>query len=150
MVRGEDLAMDGDSVDVRRWSKVALRTLTAQGVTLGHLDILFVGEDEMARLNRIHMGQSGPTDVLSFPLDEAKDHGDVPLHLGDVVICPAMARGQMLDHAGTEEAEFALLTIHGVLHILGHDHAEDEDALIMQRAERQMLAALGFSHPIAE
>ncbi len=147
-----------------RWVELAARTLTGEGVSAGRLDLIFVDSEEMAALNEAHMGQPGPTDVLSFPLDgwadddtggvaegadpeppEAQDRP--PLHLGDVVVCPEVATGQAAGHCGTVEAELALLVIHGVLHVLGHDHAEPEETAVMRDRERHHLAGLGLGHP---
>jgi probable rRNA maturation factor len=110
----------------------------------------------MAELNQQALGKSGPTDVLSFPLDSGDDvwdllpdEGDEPLPilLGDVVLCPPVARRQAPEHAGTVEAELTLLVIHGVLHVLGHDHAEADEAERMRDRERHHLARYGFDHP---
>lgn len=140
-------------VDLDRWQTLAGDVLRAEGVRgLAELALLFVGETEMAELNEEHMGVVGPTDVLAFPIDAAEaeivlmgqppsrgpdrapaDPGDMPLLLGDVVICPAVAVRQAPTHAGTVEDEFALLVVHGLLHVLGHDH-EDEAALAVMRA----------------
>jgi probable rRNA maturation factor len=59
--------------------------------------------------------------------------------LGDVVVCPAVAARQAPEHAGTTDAELALLVVHGVLHLLNYDHAEDDEAAVMQRRERELL-----------
>lgn len=136
-------------------------TMLGEGVDRGRLDLVVVDPDEMARLNLDHMGHEGPTDVLSFPLDAEEalqrsgDHcpdlgpaaSEPPLHLGDIVVCPQVARDQAPGHCGTEEAELALLVIHGVLHVLGHDHGEPGETARMQSRERHHLAALGFEHP---
>lgn len=152
---------DDEAVDLASLGQIALNTLQRQGVTNGQIDLILIDRDEMASLNHAHMGQDGPTDVLSFPLDlplseaalsdaalseAARGHG--PVHLGDIVISPVVARAQAATHAGTNEAEFALLTIHGVLHILGHDHAELDETLVMQALERDVMASLGFEHPV--
>ena len=79
--------------------------------------------DEIAALNVEHLGKAGPTDVLSFPLDDDEPQPGVPVLLGDVVVCPAVAADQALSHAGTLDDELALLVVHGVLHVLGHMHA---------------------------
>ena len=92
----------------------------------------------MAELNREHMGHEGPTDVLSFPIDGAGAGPDGLL--GDVVVCPAVARRNAPDHAGTYDDELALLVVHGVLHVLGHDHAEADDAEVMRAREGDLLA----------
>lgn len=135
-------------------TELARATLTAEGVGTGRLDLVVVDPDEIAELNVEHMGHEGPTDVLSFPLDADEvlaglvGAGGPPPHLGDVILCPEVARRQAPQHCGTEEAELALLVIHGVLHVLGHDHAEPEETLAMQARERVHLASLGHPHPV--
>lgn len=152
-------------VDADRWARLAADALAARGVDRGELVLTFVDEAAIAQLNAEHMGADGPTDVLSFPLDG--DDGpappaapgslaaQVPLLLGDVVICPAVAARNAAAHAagaaephpghpthdGTLDAEVALLVVHGVLHLLGHDHADPAEAAEMQAAERHVLAA---------
>jgi probable rRNA maturation factor len=121
-----------EPVDVDRWAGLATAVLTDEGVA-GELNLLFVDETAMAVLNQDHLGHEGPTDVLSFPID-GPDAGPDGL-LGDVVVCPAVARRNAPDHAGTYDDELALLVVHGVLHVLGHDHAEDDEAEVMRAAE---------------
>jgi probable rRNA maturation factor len=123
---------DTEPVDVDRWSALATAVLVDEDVE-GELNLLFVDEAAMAGLNRAHMGHEGPTDVLSFPID-GPDAGPDGL-LGDVVVCPAVARRNAPEHAGTYEDELALLVVHGVLHVLGHDHAEDGEAATMRARE---------------
>jgi len=84
------------------------------------------------------MGVDGPTDVLSFPMDDDPTVG-VPTLLGDVVVSPAIASAQYADHAGTIEDELALLVVHGILHVLGHDHAEPGETAIMRACEVDLL-----------
>jgi probable rRNA maturation factor len=95
--------------------------LTAEGRADAELSLSFVDEDEMADLHVRYMGEPGPTDVLSFPLDE---DGLV----GDVVVCPAVAARANPDDP---EGELRLLVAHGVLHLLGYDHEEDEERAAM-------------------
>ena len=156
-VVGHDETADG--FEVERWSALAARTLADEGVERGRLDLIFVDPADMHELNREHMGVDRPTDVLAFPLDGA-DHdsgaeggsasGDpsAPVHLGDVVVCPTVAREQAADHCGAYEPELSLLVIHGVLHVLGHDHAEPEETARMQGRERHHLERLGYAHPV--
>ena len=94
-------------------------------------------------LNVEHMGGTGPTDVLSFPLDAAEDSvvGPGPRLLGDVVVCPAVAADQAPTHAGTLDDELALLIVHGILHVLGWDHATEDETATMQAREQDLLAA---------
>ncbi len=160
---------DAGVEDLGRWSSVARQTLVDERIRRGQLDLIFVDADEMAELNRTHMGHAGPTDVLAFPLDAddreppgsatAADPGwvepvplaqgdTVPLHLGDVVVCPSVAAAQAPDHCGSIDAELSLLIIHGVLHVLGHDHAEPDEQAVMQQRERHHLARHGHDHPV--
>jgi probable rRNA maturation factor len=102
---------------------VALARATLDGEGVSHdveLSVSFVGEDEMADLHVRYLDEEGPTDVLSFPLDEVDD-GGVRL-LGDVVIAPAVA-GR--NNPGDPAAEIGLLLVHGILHVLGYDHEDD-------------------------
>lgn len=146
-------------VDLARWQQLAFDVLIDEGVRgLAELAVLFVSEREMAELNDSYMGKPGATDVLAFPIDAAEaeivqhgqppsrgpdrappDPADMPLLLGDVVICPAVAARQAPDHAGTVDDELALLVVHGVLHVLGHDHAEAPERVAMQARELQLL-----------
>jgi len=147
------------TVDIARWQQLALDVLVDEGVRgLAELAVLFVNEREMAELNDSYMGKPGPTDVLAFPIDAAEaeivqhgqppsrgpdrappDPADMPLLLGDVVVCPAVAARQAPEHAGTVDDEIALLVVHGVLHVLGHDHADDAERTAMQARERELL-----------
>ncbi|MDH4074984.1 MAG: rRNA maturation RNase YbeY [Acidimicrobiia bacterium] len=155
---------DGESIDLARWQEVAHSTLAFEldDAAAGRLDLIFVDPDTMAELNREHLGADYATDVLAFPLDAADDdldlvfpaggagdgHGAPVRHLGDVVVCPQVARAQAGGHCGPEEAELTLLVVHGVLHVLGHDHAEDDERLVMQGRERLHLGRYGYAHPV--
>lgn len=159
---------EGHPVDTSRWTRLAEQVLVDQGVEGEvELSVIFVDEAHIADLNQSFMGHPGPTDVLSFPIDGVADAGpevvtaglspagggvpfdadDVPLLLGDVFICPSVAARQAADHAGTYDDELALLLVHGVLHILGFDHAEDDERLAMQARERDLLDR--FHGPLA-
>lgn len=130
------------TVDVARWSALAEAVL-ADAQRAGELTLTFVDGNEMAALNAEHMGAAGPTDVLSFPLDDGSDAvaDGVPELLGDVVVCPEVAAAQAAGHAGTLDDELALLVVHGVLHVLGHDHVDAADATAMRKRERALLQA---------
>ncbi len=125
------------SIDLERWHRLARAVLADQGVD-GELTVTFIGLDDIAELNAEHMGSSGPTDVLSFPLDDEPLPG-VPVLLGDVVISPAVASEQYPEHAGTLDDELALLVVHGILHVLGHDHAEPAETAAMRSCELDLL-----------
>jgi len=156
-VYGADEQRDAP-VDVDRWVRLAHDVLIAEGVRGEvELSLLFVDEATIAELNGRFMDADGPTDVLAFPIDdpvvagrwpdastsgpdrEDPEPGDLPLLLGDVVVCPAVAERQAPEHAGSYEDEIALLVVHGVLHVLGHDHAEPEETAVMQARERALL-----------
>jgi probable rRNA maturation factor len=128
------------AVDVDRWCRLAGDVIGSEGAE-GELTLTFVDRDEIAVLNREYMGVDGPTDVLSFPLDgsAAAVSEGVPVLLGDVVVCPSVAADEAPEHAGTLDDELALLVVHGVLHVLGHDHAASADSERMQARERDLL-----------
>jgi probable rRNA maturation factor len=113
-------------VDEIALSDLALECLAGEGVH-GELSVSFVDADEMAALHVRFMGEEGPTDVLSF-----SQHGDDGL-IGDVVICPSVAAENNPD----VEQELRLLIVHGILHLLGHDHEnENERAQMWAKQER--------------
>ena len=148
-------------VDLARWQALARDVLADEGV-VGDVEVtvIFADEATMAELNRLHLDGEGPTDVLSFPIDgevvsagrapdggtagpqrQVPPVGELPLLLGDVVICPAVAHRNAPDHAGSADDELALLVVHGLLHLLGHDHAEPGERQRMHDRERHLLAA---------
>ena len=103
---------------------LARDTLRGEGVDRAELSLSFVGLEEIAELHERFMDEPGPTDVLSFPLDdvdEAKGPDGVRL-LGDVVVAPAEAER---NHPDDPDRELRLLVVHGILHLLGYDHEED-------------------------
>lgn len=106
--------------------------------------ILFVDEAAMTDLHVEWMDEPGPTDVLSFPMDElrpGKDTEPTPAGLlGDVVVCPAVAARQAIEAGHPPEHEMYLLVIHGILHLLGFDHAEPDDEVEMFGLQKRMLA----------
>lgn len=107
------------------------------------LCIRFVDEPTMTVLHEQWMDLPGPTDVMSFPMDELRPgrEGETPLDgvLGDIVVCPSVAEAQAAaaGHAGIEE--MLLLTTHGILHLLGYDHAEPDEEQEMFELQRQLL-----------
>lgn len=136
-------------VDTSRWQALAAGVLIAEGLT-GELTLTFVDRDEITGLKVEHFGDPGEfaTDVLAFPLDAMDDNADgTPVLLGDVVICPAVAAEQYSTHAGSLDDELALLVVHGVLHIVGHDHADEEDDQLMRRREIELLESLHWGGP---
>ncbi len=146
-------------VDTLRWARLAEAVLGEEGLSGdAELSVLFVDEGAIAELNSRFLGKDGPTDVLAFPIDEepiesgrSPDSGgtgpgmpsepeDMPVLLGDIVICPAVAYRNAPDHAGNYDDELALLVVHGLLHLMGMDHQEDDEAEEMETKERELLA----------
>jgi probable rRNA maturation factor len=146
------------AVDLDRWTTLARSVLADRGVR-GDVEVslLFVDEPAIAALNQQFLGRGGPTDVLAFPIEDepvpggrSPDSGgsgpgvepeDDPLVLlGDVVVCPAVAARNAVEHEATEDDELALLVVHGLLHLLGMDHETDAEAERMERLERELLA----------
>jgi probable rRNA maturation factor len=152
-------------VELSRWVDLAHHALVDSGVRgESELSLLFVTEPVMSELNKRYMDKDGPTDVLAFPIDDPIDSGrwpdsgstgpdreppelsELPMLLGDVVVCPSVAARQAPTHAGSYEDELALLVVHGVLHVLGMDHAEADDAAKMQARERELLDRYHHHH----
>lgn len=135
-----DNRQDLHPVDIDAWQRLAASVLEAEGVDGEvELNIAFVDREEMSTLNVDHMGGSGPTDVLSFPLDDDSSpmFEGQPRLLGDIVICPELVHRQA---PGEPVDEMALMVVHGVLHILGMDHAEVDEAAKMKAAEHRHLS----------
>jgi probable rRNA maturation factor len=121
-----------DPVDAEGLAALAERVLLTEGHTAGELSLSFVDPAEMEDLHVRFMGEPGPTDVLSFPMDEEG-------LLGDVVVCPAFAAANNPDVG----AELRLLVAHGVLHLLGYDHEEEEDRRVMWERQEHYAWGLG-------
>jgi probable rRNA maturation factor len=144
-------------MDVTRWAELARQVLTARGVKgETEVSLLFVDEAAIAALNEQFLGKSGPTDVLSFPIEEepgptgrspdfggtgpgtSSEQGPLTL-LGDVVVCPSVAARNATEHDVSLDDEVALLVVHGLLHLLGMDHEADAEAERMEALEQKLL-----------
>src|SRR6202161_694137 len=120
---------------------------------LAGLSMLVGAEAHMTNLHEKWMEEPGPTDVLSFPMDELRPHSiagpnrtrgrdeddSEPVLLGDVVLCPQVAAAQAKQHGHSTQAELELLTVHGVLHLLGYDHADPEEEAEMFGLQNDLL-----------
>ena len=147
-------------VDVARWVELARHVLVAEGVAGdAELSLLFVDEPTISGLNRRFMDADGPTDVLAFPIDDEivesgrspdsgttgpdrpdVEAGEVPILLGDVMICPAVAASNAGERNRSTDDEVALLVVHGILHVLGMDHADPETEAEMFAKQDDLLA----------
>jgi probable rRNA maturation factor len=136
--------------------KVARHVLDAMNVSpLAELAITLVDVEHMTELHVKWMGEPGPTDVLSFPMDELDLRGSrgaghaheekpdetQPMMLGDVVLCPTVAARQAQEAGHSFAEELHLLTTHGILHLLGFDHAEPEEHAEMFGLQGELLAS---------
>ncbi len=139
------LACEGCRVPPRatlvRWCKAALADAEG-GVRLG---LRIVTETESATLNGRFRGRAGPTNVLSFPYGDAQV--SKTQFLGDIVICAPLVKAQAAEACRPEDAHWAHLLIHGILHLQGFDHETDQDARVMEARETRILEGLGFADP---
>lgn len=143
-------------VDLERLVRLARLVLRQERVSEdADLSVICLDEKTMAELNRSFLNSDHATDVLAFPMDEdfepeVRDTGpggrlseppEPPLLLGDVVLCPAVAKRQAEERRVSLESEMDLLFVHGILHLLGYDHATTEEARAMEIRERKLLEA---------
>ena len=115
------------------------------------LSIVLVDEPTMSAYHKKYLGEAGPTDVLSFPMDELRpptEDDDPPAGLlGDIVLCPAVTVRQAAEHGRTPEAEAEYLLVHGLLHLLGFDHAEPDEKTEMFALKDTILARWAGERP---
>lgn len=132
------------SIDAELLRRRARRVLADLGHARSELSLVLTDDAGIAELNRAWRGKRGPTDVLSFSLVEGAHETHRGALLGDVVIgLPQAARQARRAHRGLDR-EVAQLAIHGILHLLGHDHEDDAEARAMRREERRLRRALGL------
>lgn len=130
---------------------LAQQVLTREGFDAdAEVAIALVSTERIEYLNENHRGGSGPTDVLAFPLEPLRPGDRVvrqpngpPVVLGDIFISPEVVRRNAAEFDNTFDDEMALIVTHGVLHLLGYDHVEDDDAATMEERETALLAAAG-------
>ncbi len=122
------------AVSLRAWAE------TARGKKRGEITLRIVTTAEGRTLNRDWRGRDYATNVLSFPMQE-------PHYLGDIVICAEVVAREAAEQLKTPRAHWAHMVVHGVLHLMGHDHIADDEAERMEAIERKLLATLGFADP---
>lgn len=141
--------LDIDEAELRAF---ALSVLLREGLDeTAAVSIDFVSAGTIAELNEQHMGRTGPTDVLSFPIEDAvpgtapvrTEHGP-PLELGDVVVCADIVERNAAEFGVSLRSELHLMVVHGVLHILGWDHESDAEAKVMEAREAEHLSRVGL------
>lgn len=138
------IATDSEAIptaeQLELWAGLALKNHADAELTLRLVD-----RDESSRLNRQYRGKDGPTNVLSFPA-ELPPGIELPL-LGDIVICAPLVAEEAGEQGKPAESHWAHLVVHGVLHLLGHDHQTREEAGEMESLEVDLLASIGIANP---
>jgi probable rRNA maturation factor len=136
-------------VDARALKTTARALLNAVGESGSSLSLTIVNDDAIQVLNREHRGKDKATDVLSFPMfDDASSDPEIDERLlGDVVISIDTARRQAADYDAPVQRELYRLLIHGLLHVLGHDHEEAGERAEMEAEEKRLAAAIGMPWP---
>jgi probable rRNA maturation factor len=143
-----DLANESEfEIDSDRLSDLFTYLIKSLGIhPNAELSVVFVDEEHMAKLHIQWMDEPGATDVLSFPMDEVSPdtysgnvNDDAPI-LGDLVLCPAFAQRQAEDAGQSLGEELELLSTHGILHLLGYDHAEEDEEQTMFALQNALLA----------
>jgi probable rRNA maturation factor len=131
----------------RRWVAAALQGRIREA----DLAIRVVGEDEGRALNRHYRGKDYATNVLSFPADLAEGvtlpKGVVMPLMGDILLCAPVIAREAAEQGKSTTHHYAHLTVHGVLHLLGMDHADEREAEYMEQLEREILIGLGIEDP---
>lgn len=141
----EVLNETNSEVDLQSISQLATFAMSRMKIhPQADLSIIFVDEDSIAELNKRWMDETGPTDVLSFPMDELRPGDDSEVSadslLGDIVICPQVAATQAVSAGKPVAEEIQLLLVHGFLHLLGFDHVEPAEHQRMFALQDQILA----------
>jgi len=132
------------ALSFRKWATAALQHHPKSANVSIHL----IDADTSGQLNRQYRGKDYATNVLSFPL-ELPENLPLPPSLGDILLCAPVIEQEASEQGKTAKAHYAHLTIHGVLHLLGWDHEEEEQAYAMEQQEREILARLGYADPYA-
>lgn len=135
-----------DESDLRAW---ALKATEVAGGVIGDITVRVVDDDEIRALNRDFRGKDKPTNVLSFPFEAPEGLPEDALDplLGDIVISAPVVRREAAEQDKTLDAHWAHMVTHGVLHLLGYDHIDDQDAEAMEALEVRALAELGYPDP---
>ena len=129
--------------EVKRWVAVALKGRRKQA----RLSLRILDEAESAALNLRYRGKAGPTNVLSFPFEPPPGLPDPQPFMGDLAICAPVVEREAVEQGKSLEAHWAHMIVHGILHLLGHDHLDEGEAQEMEALETRILEELGFPAP---
>jgi probable rRNA maturation factor len=127
----------------KRWATTSLK----EKMPAAELTIRIVDKDEMTELNSTYRQKNKPTNVLSFPFDMPEELEEETPLLGDIVICAEVIDEEAIAQEKSVEAHWAHMVVHGVLHLLGYDHEQDQEAEVMEAEEIKILHLLGFKNP---
>jgi probable rRNA maturation factor len=130
---------------LERAARAALEHQASRESLDSELTIVLTNDARLKELNRDYLGIDAPTDVLSFPASET-DPETGARYIGDILISIARAQSQAKAAGHPLESEVQLLVVHGVLHLLGHDHAEAQEKARMWQAQTEILAQLGLAN----
>ncbi|GMQ92186.1 MAG: rRNA maturation RNase YbeY [Gammaproteobacteria bacterium] len=131
-----------ETVQLLQWAEAALSEIDENTVELG---VRIVDENESAELNSRYRKKQGPTNVLSFSYEDPP--GASSNILGDLVICAPIVQDEAREQNKNPDAHWAHMVVHGIMHLRGYDHEQDDDAEIMQNKEAQLLKTLGYPNP---
>ena len=134
--------------DIEKWVNIAIQSDTSTERDEAELTVRIVEMDESQQLNNDYRGKDKPTNVLSFPF-ESPPAITLPL-LGDLIICQQVVEKEALEQNKNLTAHWAHMLIHGTLHLLGHDHIIENEAVEMESLETKLLISLGFPNPYNE
>jgi len=129
--------------EVKRWAAVALRGRRKQA----RFSLRILDEAESAALNLRYRGKAGPTNVLSFTFEPPPGLPDPQPFIGDLAICAPVVEREALEQGKPLEAHWAHLVVHGILHLLGHDHRDEAEAQEMEALETRIMEELSFPAP---
>ena len=135
--------------EITSWASAVMTVVVGGAADEDHADVCIriVGEDEARSLNNAYRGKDKPTNVLSFPAEVDLPETRI---LGDIVICANVVRDEALEQKKDVTDHFAHMVVHGMLHLLGHDHEVDAQARAMEALEREILERFDVSDPYRE
>nr|WP_232221266.1 rRNA maturation RNase YbeY [Pseudidiomarina salinarum] len=132
--------------DIELWVGTSLRILEQD--ESAELTVRIVDETEALELNKTYRQRDYPTNVLSFPFEAPVE---LPVRLlGDLVVCAPVIEREAAAQGKALSAHWTHMIVHGTLHLLGYDHIDDDEAVVMERLEQRILEALGYADPYAD
>lgn len=131
-----------ETAQLQRWAETALAGFVAEEIELG---VRIVDENEIAELNQQYRHKQGATNVLSFGYEDPP--GVSSNILGDLVICAPVVENEAAEQNKSIDAHWAHMVVHGIMHLRGYDHEQDDEAEIMQHKEVELLNTLGYPDP---